>query len=186
MTYIQKCEWLKLYQVSLRRQKILVRRIREAKDQAESVTQALSPIVSSGCSGDKTGRAIEMMDAYQHQLCHEIQRSQELCYTIRKVIAELEDPLLVDLLELCYIDGLHRGQAADKLRVSDRHFRRLHRQAVEALNIPMNASVGVEGSIPRAVPIRRRPRRRYSLTHGATYSPPEAHVVGGGISLPAL
>ena len=109
MTYIQKCEWLKLYQVSLRRQKILVRRIREAKDQAESVTQALSPIVSSGCSGDKTGRAIEMMDAYQHQLCHEIQRSQELCYTIRKVIAELEDPLLVDLLELCYIDGLHRG-----------------------------------------------------------------------------
>ena len=49
MTYIQKCEWLKLYQVSLRRQKILVRRIREAKDQAESVTQALSPIVSSGC-----------------------------------------------------------------------------------------------------------------------------------------
>ena len=47
MTYIQKCEWLKLYQVSLRRQKILVRRIREAKDQAESVTQALSPIVSS-------------------------------------------------------------------------------------------------------------------------------------------
>ena len=26
MTYIQKCEWLKLYQVSLRRQKILVRR----------------------------------------------------------------------------------------------------------------------------------------------------------------
>ena len=70
MTYIQKCEWLKLYQVSLRRQKILVRRIREAKDQAESVTQALSPIVSSGCSGDKTGRAIEMMDAYQHQLCH--------------------------------------------------------------------------------------------------------------------
>ena len=129
MTYIQKCEWLKLYQVSLRRQKILVRRIREAKDQAESVTQALSPIVSSGCSGDKTGRAIEMMDAYQHQLCHEIQRSQELCYTIRKVIAELEDPLLVDLLELCYIDGLHRGQAADRLRVSDRHFRRLHRQA---------------------------------------------------------
>ena len=80
-----------------------------------------------------------MMDAYQHQLCHEIQRSQELCYTIRKVIAELEDPLLVDLLELRYIDGLHRGQAADRLRVSDRHFRRLHRQAVEALNIPMNA-----------------------------------------------
>lgn len=136
MTYIQKCEWLKLYQASLRRQKILIRRIREAKDQAESVTQALSPVVTSGGSGDKTGHAIEMMDAYQHELCREVQRSQELCFNIRRIIAELEDPLLVDLLELCYIDGLHRGQAADRLRVSDRHFRRLHRQAVEALNIP--------------------------------------------------
>lgn len=139
MTYIQKCEWLKLYQASLRRQKLLIRRIREAKDQAESVTQALSPVVSSGGSGDKTGRAIEMMDAYQHQLCEEVRRSQEFCFTIRRVIKGLEDPLLEDLLELCYIDGLHRGQAADKLRVSDRHFRRLHRQAVEALNIPMDA-----------------------------------------------
>ncbi len=139
MTYIQKCEWLKLYQASLRRQKILIRRIREAKDQAESVTQALSPVVSSGGSGDKTGRAIEMMDAYQHQLRKEVQHSQELCCNIRSVVAELEDPLLVDLLELCYIDGLHRGQAADKLRLSDRHFRRLHRQAVEALNIPPEA-----------------------------------------------
>lgn len=139
MTYIQKCEWLKLYRASLRRQKILIRRIHEAKDQAESVTQALSPVVRSGSSGDKTGRAIEMMDAYQQQLRHEVQRSQELCYIIRKVIAELDDPLLVDLLELCYIDGLHRGQAADRLRVSDRHFRRLHRQAVEALNVPKDA-----------------------------------------------
>lgn len=136
MTYIQKCEWLKLYRASLRRQKILIRRIREAKDQAESVTQALSPVVTSGGFGDKIGHAIEMMDAYQHELRREVQRSQELCFNIRRIIAELEDPLLVDLLELCYIDGLHRGQAADRLRVSDRHFRRLHRQAVEALNIP--------------------------------------------------
>lgn len=136
MTYIQKCEWLKLYQASIRHQKILIRRIREAKDQAESVTQALSPVVCSGGSGDKTGHAIEMMDAYQHQLRREVQRSQELCSNIRRVIAELGDPLLVDLLELCYIDGLHRGQVADRLRVSDRHLRRLHRQAVEALNIP--------------------------------------------------
>lgn len=158
MTYIQKCEWLKLYQVSLRRQKILVRRIREAKDQAESVTQALSPIVSSGCSGDKTGRAIEMMDAYQHQLCHEIQRSQELCYTIRKVIAELEDPLLVDLLELCYIDGLHRGQAADKLQRSTGLVSAVEKAESTCLNSWFRVVVGSVQTLQRSARLERFPR----------------------------
>ena len=44
MTYIQKCEWLKLYQVSLRRQKILVRRIREAKDQDVLAIRLAAPL----------------------------------------------------------------------------------------------------------------------------------------------
>ena len=46
-------------------------------------------------------------------------------------------------------------------------------------------SVVVEGSIPRVVPIRRRPRRRHSLTHGATTSPhtPEAPESIGGFQV---
>ena len=139
MTYIQKCEWLKLYQDALRRQKILVRRIRQTREQAESVTQAMQPVVSSGGSGDKVGSAVSAMDGYQRELECEVRQSRALCDAIRNAIWTLRDPLLQDVLELRYIDGYHLWQIANRLHISERHARRLHRDAVNLLNVPDDA-----------------------------------------------
>lgn len=136
MTYIQKCEWLKLYQSALRRQKMLIRRIRNVRDQAETVTQAMQPVVSSGGGTDKVGHAVERIDAYQRELEHEVERTQALCCAIRREIWAIRDPLLQDVLELRYIDGLHIWQISNQLHISERHARRLHRDAVDRLSVP--------------------------------------------------
>lgn len=139
MTYIQKCEWLKLYRTSIRRQEMLVHRIQETRTRAESVTQALQPVTASSGPGDKIGRSIETLDWYQRALDQEVLHGQALCNVIHSVIWSVRDPLLQDVLELCYIDGLHRWQIANKLRASERHVRRLHRKAVDMLDIPDDA-----------------------------------------------
>ena len=136
MTYIQKCEWLKLYQTSLRRQELLVRRIRDVQDRSESVTQALSPVVVSGGTGDKIGRSVEALDAFRRELDREVLHGQQLCSEIRNAIWSVRDPLLQDVLEMCYIDGLHRWQIANRLHASERHVHRLHLKAVGLLDIP--------------------------------------------------
>lgn len=136
MTYIQKCEWLKLYRASLRRQEMLLRRIQETRTRAESVTQALQPVTASGGPGDKVGRSVEALDWYRRALEQEVLRGQALCNAIHYAIQSVRDPLLQDVLEMCYIDGLHRWQIASKLRASERHVRRLHRDAVDMLEIP--------------------------------------------------
>ena len=141
MTYIQKCEWLKQYQTSLRRQDVLLRRIQETRTRAERVTQALRPVAASGCPGDTVGRSVEALDAYQRELDREVLRGQALCDTIHCAICRVPDPLLRDVLELCYLDGLHRWQVANELHSCERHVRRLHKAAVDMLIVPDDCPV---------------------------------------------
>lgn len=139
MTYEEKKAWLERYGAAVRRERLLAKRIYEVRARAESVTQAMRPVVRGSGHSDKIAHAVEVLDGYQDELAGQVCAARSVYLEVRAAIDRLRDPLLRDVLELRYIDGLALWQAADRLRVSERHARRLHRQAVQELEVPPSA-----------------------------------------------
>lgn len=137
MTYEEKVAWLRRCRQALRDEARLRDRIKAVRSRAESTTQALRPVVGgSSQDGTKIERSAELLDQYQRELQKQLEASERIRVEIEAAINALPSALQRDVLQARYIDGLPWFKIANRLYISERHAKRLHRKAIEALRCP--------------------------------------------------
>ena len=137
MTYENKVAWLRRYRQALRDEARLRDRIKAVRSWAESTTQALRPVTGSGSQdGTKIERGAELLDQYQRELQAQLKASEQIRVEIEAAINALPNALQRDVLQARYIDGLPWFKIANRLYISERHAKRLHRKAMEAVRCP--------------------------------------------------
>lgn len=136
MTYEEKVAWLRRYQDSLRREKVLELEIEQLQTQAERVTQALTgmPIAHANSNGVIPG-SVERILEKKECLLEELHRGISAREEIELTIGLLDDARMRDLFSLRYIQGRSWEDIANTLHYSIQHIYRLHREAVFLIEI---------------------------------------------------
>lgn len=125
--------WLWRYRQALREETRLRERIRTATARATATTPCLSLTMGRSGPGDKIGAAVELLVAEQATLCDQLAATHTILEEITKSISGLEDPMQREVLELRYVDGLKWWQIANRMYISERWVRSLHRKALEVM-----------------------------------------------------
>ena len=136
MEYQEKVAWLRRYQAELDTECRLRDKIRMERSRAESTTQALSPI----CGGengksDKVADGVEILAEYQTQLTDQLKISETVRAEIEQSIFALDDYQQRDVLLAHYVDGLQWWKVANRLYISERWAKSLHKKAIENLKL---------------------------------------------------
>lgn len=137
----EKKDWLRRYQESLRKEKRLKETLREVRSRAESTTQALSGMPPAGGQRSKVESGAILLAAYTMQLNEQIVDGEVIRAEIEAAVGRLKDPLQREALYWRYIKGedgrpMDLWKVGNKLYISERHTRRLFRQALVNLELP--------------------------------------------------
>ena len=115
MTYDECIVWLNRYRDARRVEPRLRERLQEENRRAD-YARALCP----------PGRAGEIDSALAAQLTD----GEAVRVEIESAIAQLEDALEREVLQMRYIDGRTNCQIAARMRITERYVRKLHRRAI--------------------------------------------------------
>ncbi len=137
MTKEEKIAWLRGYRTAALEVERLRGEIERWRSLAEKVTPTLSALpASTSANGTRTETAVEQIAercaALELALCVMAAR----CEATEKAIQSVPDERLRLLLRYRYIDGMTLERTADKMGVSVRWMKKLHRKAVEFLVVP--------------------------------------------------
>ena len=137
MTKEEKIAWLRGYRTAVLEVERLRGDIERWRSLAEKVTPTLSALpASTSANGTRTETAVEQIAercaALELALCVMAAR----CEATEKAIQSVPDERLRLLLRYRYIDGMTLERTADKMGVSVRWMKKLHRKAVEFLVVP--------------------------------------------------
>lgn len=87
MTYDEKIRWLRRYQESLQREKELADEVKELRERAYNITQALTGMPGGPSDGQSLPRAVESIT----QAMQELQCQINMCGAIRReIVAAIE------------------------------------------------------------------------------------------------
>ena len=138
MTKEEKIAWLRGYRTAVLEVDRLRGEIERWRSLAEKVTPTLSALpASTSADGTRTETAVEQIAercaALELALCVMAAR----CEATEKAIQSVPDERLRLLLRYRYIDGMTLERTADKMGLSARHAKRLHRMALNVLVCPL-------------------------------------------------
>ena len=136
MTTREKKEILLKYRSTMREIEWLEREIQKWRSNAERMTASYHAAPASGGSNRRSiEEAVEQIDKLIRRF---MDYQSDLIRTrgmIENAIESLRDPVLQEVLQMRYLDGLNFHQIAGKLGYSDRHLVRLHRAALEKMSL---------------------------------------------------
>ena len=137
MTTREKKEILLKYRSTVREIEWLEREIQKWRSHAERMTASYHAAPASGGSSNRRSieEAVEQIDKLIRRF---MDYQSDLIRTrgmIENAIESLRDPVLQEVLQMRYLDGLSFHQIAGKLGYSDRHLVRLHRAALEKMSL---------------------------------------------------
>ena len=136
MTTREKKEILLKYRSTVREIEWLEREIQKWRSNAERMTASYHAAPASGGSNRRSiEEAVEQIDKLIRRY---MDYRSDLIRTrgmIENAIESLRDPVLQEVLQMRYLDGLSFHQIAGKLGYSDRHLVRLHRAALEKMSL---------------------------------------------------
>lgn len=132
---------MNLYQASLRQEKRLTETLKKVRSRAESTTQALTGMPTTGGQSSKVESGAILLAAYAMQLNEQIVDGEVIRAEIEAAVGQLEDPMEREVLYWRYITGengypMDLWRVGNKLYISERHARRLHGRALEHLELP--------------------------------------------------
>lgn len=119
-------EFLRQYGDCEKRIRSKERKIKNLKEQADSITQTLSERVQSSGSGDRQAQVVEAYIDMQRELAEEVLRFRAIQRQVCDTINALEDNRQIDVLERYYIEGMTFEQTAVDLHYSFRQVLRHH------------------------------------------------------------
>ena len=136
MTTREKKEILLKYRSTVLEIEWLEREIQKWRSNAERMTASYHAAPASGGSNRRSiEEAVEQIDKLIRRF---MDYQSDLIRTrgmIENAIESLRDPVLQEVLQMRYLDGLSFHQIAGKLGYSDRHLVRLHRAALEKMSL---------------------------------------------------
>lgn len=135
MDYGEKVAWLRRYQDSLRRERVLVAEIERLRAEAERVTPALTGLPGGGPGADRLPRAVERIDEARQELAAQVERCQAARAEVAAAIGQTENPRAHEILRRRYLLGQRWEQIAADMEIDYRWVWRLHRRVVERLTL---------------------------------------------------
>lgn len=136
MTTREKKEILLRYRATVREIEWFEREIQRWRSRAEAMTASYHAAPSSvGPNRRSIEEAVEQIEKLTKRL---IGYQADLIHTrsmIEGAIESLEDPVLQEILQLRYIEGISPHQIAVKLGYSSRHLTRLHGAALKKMSL---------------------------------------------------
>ena len=125
MTYDECIVWLNRYRDARRVEPRLRERLREENRRAD-YARALCP---SGGAGE-IDSALLSINARREKLAAQLTDGEAARVEIESAIAQLEDALEREVLQMRYIDGRTNRQIAARMRITERYVRKLQRRAI--------------------------------------------------------
>lgn len=135
MEYAEKVAWLRRYQDSLRRERVLAQEIERLRTEAEHITPLLTGMPGGGQSADKLPRAVERIDQARAELAAQVEQCQRIRAEVEGVIEQEENVRCREILRRRYILGQRWEQIAADMRVDERWMRRLHHRTVDRMTL---------------------------------------------------
>lgn len=125
MTYEETIEWMNRYRAARRVEPRLREWLREESRRAE-FARALRPPGGVG----EIDSALLSINTRCEKLAAQLMDGEVARVEIESVIAQLEDALEREVLQMRYIDGHTNRQIAARMRITERYVRKLHRRAI--------------------------------------------------------
>ena len=125
MTYEETIEWMNRYRAARRVEPRLREWHREESRRAE-FARALRPPGGVG----EIDSALLSINTRCEKLAAQLMDGEAARVEIESVIAQLEDALEREVLQMRYIDGHTNRQIAARMRITERYVRKLHRRAI--------------------------------------------------------
>lgn len=138
--YIARVAWLRRYGDAMYRQRLLARRLAEARAASVRITPVRSSArVQSRAGASAAERAVERIEAARRQVQAQERVRKALYAEIFPAIAALPDAEERRVLCGRYLRGQSVQELAAEMGISERWVRRLHRNAVENLSLDSSA-----------------------------------------------
>lgn len=134
MEYAEKVAWLRRYQDSLRRERVLAQEIERLRTEAEHITPLLTGM-PGGQSADKLPRAVERIDQARAELAAQVEQCQRIRAEVAGVIEQAENETNKDILYRRYILGQRFEKISVDAGMEYRWVRRIHKRAVLLIDI---------------------------------------------------
>lgn len=125
MTYDECIVWLNRYRDARRVEPRLRERLREENCRAD-YARALRPPGGAG----EIDSALLSINTRREKLAAQLMDGEAARVEIESAIAQLEDALEREVLQMRYIDGRTNRQIAARMRITERYVRKLHRRAI--------------------------------------------------------
>lgn len=125
MTYDECIVWLNRYRDARRVEPRLRERLREENRRAD-YARALRPPGGAG----EIDSALLSINTRREKLAAQLTDGEAARVEIESAIAQLEDALEREVLQMRYIDGRTNRQIAARMRITERYVRKLHRRSI--------------------------------------------------------
>lgn len=135
MNYSEKVEWLRRYRAALKKEKLLRDELQALWERSIGCGQALNGMPRAASDGQSLPRAVESILKAQQELECQI----NVCGAIRRevvaAIGTVQNAKDQDILRRRYLLGHTYEQIAEDVFFDERHVRRRHKAAVQALRL---------------------------------------------------
>lgn len=135
MNYSEKVEWLRRYRAALKKEKLLRDELQALRERSIGCGQALNGMPRAASDGQSLPRAVESILKAQQELECQI----NVCGAIRRevvaAIGTVQNAKDQDILRRRYLLGHTYEQIAEDVFFDERHVRRRHKAAVQALRL---------------------------------------------------
>ena len=139
MTIDEKKDYLSQYRRLEEEIKCKMDELAQWKSFACRVTRTMSDTGGGSRGDDRIQKSYEKIEALRHWLEQDIQTLLEMREEILQHIDAVEDYTLRILLRYHYINRIGLEEIAEKMNYCYRQVARLHRKALQQLNIPENS-----------------------------------------------
>lgn len=135
MNYSEKVEWLRRYRAALKKEKLLRDELQALRERAAGCGKAFDGVPGAASDGQSLPRAVESILKAQQELECQI----NVCGAIRRevvaAIGTVQNAKDQDILRRRYLLGHTYEQIAEDVFFDERHVRRRHKAAVQALRL---------------------------------------------------
>lgn len=133
MTYDEKIQWLRRYQESLRKERVLAREVEQLHSEACRMSPLLSGMPGAGSDGQGLPRAVESILTAKQELQAQIDRCAAVRREILAAVEQIQNPRDHEILRRRYILGQRWEQIAVEMHIEYRWVTRRHRCTVESM-----------------------------------------------------
>ena len=135
MNYSEKVEWLSRYRAALKKEKLLRDELQALRERAAGCGKAFDGVPGAASDGQSLPRSVESILKAQQELECQI----NVCGAIRRevvaAIGTVQNAKAQDILRRRYLLGHTYEQIAEDVFFDERHVRRRHKAAVQALRL---------------------------------------------------